>query len=166
MIKDFKNEVDYYPTILKWLQIYLENKNTNSIINTYDTHSINLSDLIRREKLTKYFPDYSTYEIRVDLIGTILENQECDLVFVEVKKTSLSLINLSQILGYCKIFQPKQAFLISPTGFSKSLNRFLIHYRRLDILEFEKNKYIRVAKWNTTRNSIETDSIFPPLGNI
>ena len=92
--------------------------------------------------------------------------KKCTLVFVEVKDTQLSLINLSQLLGYCKILRPEFAFLISPKGLSRPLSQLLVHFNRLDILEFDKNRFVRVAKWNPTRNAIENDSIIPPLGSL
>jgi len=161
-----KQEIALYPSMLEWLQMYLENKHPKAVIKTYDVHSVDLSDFIQRNKYTKYFPEYATYKIRVDLLGMILEKDKCNLVFVEVKDTSLSLINLSQLLGYCKILRPEFAFLISPKGLAKPLSQLLVHFNRLDILEFDKNKFVRVAKWNPTRNAIEIDSIIPPLGNL
>jgi hypothetical protein len=125
-----------------------------------------LSDFIQRNNYTKFFPEYATYKIRVDLLGIILEKDKCRLVFVEVKDTPLSLINLSQLLGYCKILRPEFAYLVSPKGLSKPLSQLLIHFNRLDILEFDKNKFVRVAKWNAVRNAIEIDSIIPPLGSL
>jgi hypothetical protein len=161
-----KQEIALYPSMLKWLQMYLGNKHPKAVIKTYDVHSVDLSDFIQRNKYTKFFPEYATYKIRVDLLGIILENDKCNLVFVEVKDTSLSLINLSQLLGYCKILRPEFAFLISPKGLAKPLSQLLVHFNRLDILEFDKNKFVRVAKWNPARNAIEIDSIIPPLGNL
>lgn len=161
-----KQEIALYPSMLEWLQMYLENKHPKAVIKTYDVHSVDLSDFIQRNKYTKCFPEYATYKIRVDLLGMILEKDKCNLVFVEVKDTPLSLINLSQLLGYCKILRPEFAFLISPKGLAKPLSQLLVHFNRLDILEFDKNKFVRVAKWNPTRNAIEIDSIIPPLGNL
>lgn len=161
-----KQEIALYPSMLRWLQTYLENKHPKTTIKTYDVHSIDLSDFIQRNTYTKFFPEYATYKIRVDLLGVILENNICKLVFVEVKDTQLSLINLSQLLGYCKILRPEFAYLISPRGLSRPLSQLLVHFNRLDILEFDKNKFARVAKWNSTRNAIENDTIIPPLGNL
>lgn len=163
---DSKKEIQLYPDMLKWLQEYLENKHPDATIKTYDVHSVDLSDFMQRNNYDKYFPEYATYKIRVDLLGVILEKDECNLVFIEVKDTPLSLINLSQLLGYCKILKPEFAFLISPKGLARPLSQLIVHFNRLDILEFDKNKHIRVAKWNSSRNAIEIDSVIPPLGNL
>ena len=154
------------PENLQSVKQFLENKNIDSVVNAYDVHSVDLSDFIERKHLTKFFPEYATYKIRVDLLGTIIKNNDCKLVFVEVKDTQLSLINLSQLLGYCKILRPESAFLISPRGLSKPLRQLLLNYNRIDILEFDKNKFVHVAKWNPERKSIEMDSLIPPLGSL
>lgn len=161
-----KQEIALYPSMLLWLQTFLEIKHTNALVMTYDVHAIDLSDFIQRNNYTRFFPEYATYKIRVDLLGVIIENDTCKLVFVEVKDTALSLINLSQLLGYCKILRPEFAYLISPRGLSRPLSQLLTHFNRIDILEFDKNKFARVARWNPTRNAIELDSIIPPLGHL
>lgn len=161
-----KQEITLYPSILKWLQMYLENKHPKASIKTYDVHAVDLSDFIQRNGYTKFFPEYATYKIRVDLLGVVLEDDKCSLVFIEVKDTALGLSSISQLLGYCKILRPKSAFLISPKGLSKPLSQLLLHFNRLDILEFDKNKFVRVVKWNPMRNAIDNDSIIPPLGSL
>lgn len=156
-------ETTLYPNILKWLQEYLENKNKNAEVKTHDVHSIDLGEFFEQSKYKKFFPEYPTYKIRVDLLGTVIKNNKCELTFIEVKNKSISLINLSQLLGYCKILKPKFAFLISPSGLSKPMRQLLTHFNRLDILEFDKNKSITVAKWNISRNAIDISSAIPPF---
>ena len=151
--------------MLEWLQVYLENKNKNADVKTFDVHSTDLSDFFERSEYKKFFPEYAIYKIRVDLLGVVVKKDTCELTFVEVKDTQMSLINLSQLLGYCKILRPKQAFLISPRGLSKPMRQLLTHFNRLDILEFDRNKFVTVAKWNTSRNAIENDTAIPPIGH-
>ncbi|MFA7201461.1 MAG: hypothetical protein WC099_00425 [Candidatus Paceibacterota bacterium] len=159
-----KKEISLYPSMLTWLQTYLEAKHPRASIKTYDVHSVDLSDFLQRNNYARFFPEYATYKIRVDLLGVMIEKEMCKLVFIEVKDTQLSLINLSQLLGYCKILKPDFAFLLSPKGLSKPLKQLLIHFNRLDILEFNKNRYIKVAKWNSSKNAIDNDSLIPPSG--
>ncbi|MGH9877913.1 MAG: hypothetical protein ACRD5H_09760 [Nitrososphaerales archaeon] len=159
-------EKSLYPSILRWLQDYLTNKYPRALVKTFDVHSVDLSDFIQRHKYTKFFPEYSTYKIRVDLLGLVFEKNMCRMAFVEVKVSALSLMNFSQLLGYCKIVKPESAFLISPQGMAKPLNQLLTHFNRVDILEFDKNRFIRVARWNSSRNAIDFDSVIPPFGNL
>ena len=161
-----KKEINLYPKILIWLQSYLKDKYPKAEIKTFDVHSVDLSDFIQRHNYMKYFPDYSTYKMKVDLIGIITYKEKCSLVFVEVKDTQLSVRDVSQLLGYCKIVKPELAFLISPKGLARPLNTMLVHYNRIDILQFDNYKKVKVAKWNSIRNEIEFDSVIPPIGTL
>ena len=164
MNKGAAGEISLYPQILNWLQGFLESKNSNSKVKTYDVHATDLSDFFERYGYKKFFPEYATYKIRVDLLGVVIADDVCELTFVEVKDTPISLNSLSQLLGYCKILKPDRAFLISPRGLSKPMSQLLTDFGRLDILEFQKGKFVTVAKWNASRNAIENDTAIPPIG--
>jgi len=160
-----KKEKALYKPILNWLLEYLKNKNPGAEVSAYDVHAVDLSDFLERSPFKKFFPEYSTYKIMVDLVGVIQNGEKCDLVFVEVKDTQLNLRHLSQLLGYCKIVKPLSAFLISPDGLSKPLNQLLLHFKRLDILEYVPNHFMKTAKWDSARKAILTDSIIPSSGH-
>lgn len=159
-----KNEIALYPEISNWLTTYLKVKNPKAKITVQDIHAEELSDFLQKTNLKKYFPEYSAYKIKVDIVGAIEQNGICNLVFVEVKDTALSLINLSQLLGYCKIVLPKSAFLISTKGLAIPLHQLLNIYGRTDILNLEKNVVVRVVRWNQMKKTIDTDSVIPPFG--
>lgn len=156
-----KKEKSLYEPILNWLREYLENKNPHAKVSVFDVHSINLSDFLERTPFKKFFPEYPTYKIKIDLLGVIQYQNKCSLVFVEVKDGQLNLRHLSQLLGYCKIVNPYMAFLISPRGLSRPLHQLLLHFKRLDILEYRPSYFIKIAKWDSSRNAIRTDSIIP-----
>ena len=149
-----KKELELYKPILIWLQEYLSNKFPRSTIRTFDVHSIDLSEFLQKSPYKKFFPEYPTYKIRVDLLGLIIKNDICSIVFVEVKDTSLSLINLSQLIGYCKIVIPGNAFLISPKGLGRPLHSLLNIYKRNDILEYSNGKSIKIIKWDGYLNQV------------
>jgi len=158
-----KKEKSLYKPILIWLNEYLKNKNPRAKISVHDVHSTDLCDFLERSSFKKYFPEYSTYKIRVDLLGVIEKDNKCKLVFVEVKDGKLTLLNYSQLLGYCRVVKPADAFLVSPRGLGKPLNQLLNHFKRLDILEYYSNHFIKIAKWDESRNSILMDSVIPPF---
>ena len=159
-----KKEKSLYKPILNWLGEYLENKNPCAKVSAYDIHSVDLSDFLQKMPFKKYFPEYSTYKIKVDLIGVVEHKDKCLLTFIEVKDGQLNLRDVSQLLGYSKIVKPESAFLISPRGLSKPLSQLLKHFKRLDILEYIPNHLIRIAKWDSSRNAILMDSVIPPFG--
>ncbi|MBC7195563.1 MAG: hypothetical protein H5U37_07905, partial [Caldisericia bacterium] len=47
------------------------------------------------------------------------------------------------------------AFLISPEGWSYSINKLIKTYQRNDILEYDFNKRIKIAKWDLLSKSIK-----------
>lgn len=158
-----KKEKILYKPILFWLEEFLKNKNPRARVYVYDVHAVNLSDFLEKTEFKKFFPEYSIYKIKIDLIGIIQTKDRCLLIFVEVKDAQLNLMHLSQLLGYCKIVRPIEAFLISPEGMSKPLNYLLTYFKRLDILEYIPNHFIRVAKWDSSRKAIRIDSVIPSL---
>jgi hypothetical protein len=161
-----KQEIQLYPSMLVWLERYLRNKHPQAQVSVHDVHATDLSDFFVTQPLQvrQYFPAYATYKIRVDLLGIVEENGACLLTFVEVKDGSLSLINLSQLIGYCKVVLPENAFLVSPAGTTPSLHQLLHHFNRRDILQYDcsqPHRTVRVAKWLPARGDIEIGTVFP-----
>lgn len=159
-----KKEKSLYKPILSWFDEYLKNKNPRAEVSVHDVHSVDLSDFLERTPFKKFFPEYSTYKIKIDLVGVVRGKYKCSLTFVEVKDVQLNLMHISQLLGYCRIVKPSAAFLISPKGLGKPLNQLLNCFKRLDILEYTPNHFIRIAKWDSSRNAILMDSVIPPFG--
>jgi len=149
-----------YPNIIEWMRKYLKPKYKGAIIEVYDSHSIYLSKLLQRKKLHTNFKDFDTYAIKVDLTAIITDKNKTELAFVEVKSTPITLKDVGQLLGYCRIADPLEAFLISPKGMSTALHNLLIKYGKIDILGFN-NKTIKIARWNIDNNDIDYSSIIP-----
>lgn len=162
MSKEYSNEIEMYPDIVNWLKpILIEKFKSASKIIVLDTHDSDLSNFIIKLNYTKYFPEYSTYNIRQDITGFIEYRGKVDLVFIECKNTRLNLIHLSQLIGYSFIANPIHSFLISPKGLGASLHKLLFTYNRADILEYRPNKKISVLKWNKSKKDIDNlGSIF------
>ena len=79
--------------------------------------------------------------IKPDIVG-IKENLR-DIVILESKITSLSIEDLGQILGYCLVAEPTDAFLISTEDLSPSLMTIIINNK--NILDYGKGK-IKIGK--------------------
>ena len=146
-----------YPDIIEWLKNFLRQKLGNKAkkITVLDTHDSDLSNFIMRLNYQKFFPEFSTYKIRQDITGFIEYKDKVDLVFAECKNTSLSLIHLSQLIGYSCIALPIYSILLSPQGMGQTLNKLLKNYNRLDILEFRPKKTIHIIKWDVNRQDID-----------
>jgi hypothetical protein len=153
----YSSEIEMYPDIIAWLKKNLDQKfgKEANKITVLDTHDSDLSNFIMQLNYQKFFPEFSTYKIRQDITGFIEYLDKVDLVFVECKNTSLSLIHLSQLIGYSCIALPIYSILLSPQGMGKTLNKLLKSYNRLDILEFRPQRTIHVVKWNADRQDID-----------
>lgn len=153
----YKNEIEMYPDIIKWLTTELIQKYGNMAkkIQVYDTHDSDLRNFIMKLNYQQFFPEFINYQIRQDITGFIEYDDKVDLVFVECKITTLSLINLSQLIGYSSIALPIYAILISPKGMGTTLTKLLKTYNRLDILEFKPNRKIQIIKWDQNKQDID-----------
>jgi hypothetical protein len=85
-------------------------------ITVLDTYDSDLANFIMLLNYQKFFSEFSTYKIRQDITGFIEYDENVELVFVECKNTSLSLIHLSQLIGYSCIALPIYSILLSPQG--------------------------------------------------
>lgn len=153
----YQNEIEMYPDIIKWVTTVLQQKFGKKAekIQVLDTHDSDLCNFIIQLNYQKFFPEFTTFQIRQDITGFIKYPDKVDLVFIECKNTTLSLINLSQLIGYSSIALPIYAMLLSPLGMGKTLSKLLLTYNRKDVLEFKPNRRIQVIKWDYNKKDID-----------
>ncbi len=154
----YKNEIEIYPDIIKWLKKHLDDKyKFAETIQVRDTHDKDLTDFIIELNYQKFFPEFTTYKIRQDITGFIEYEDRVELVFVEVKIGELMLKDLSQLIGYSCVPKPFPivSILISPGGMGSTLSKLLTSYNRKDILEFRTDHKIQVLKWDSKKQDID-----------
>lgn len=153
----YLTEIEMYPDIIKWLQNDLQQRFGKKAkkIQVLDTHDSDLSNFIMNLNYQRFFSEFATYQIRQDITGFIEYKERVDLVFVECKNTALSLINLSQLIGYSSIALPIYAILLSPKGMGTNLGKLLLTYNRRDVLEFKPNRRIQIVKWDYEKRDID-----------
>ena len=154
-----KEELLYDP-ITKWFYQYLSSKYKKSEVIVWDSHSVLLSRLLQNKGFHNYFNMFDTFEIKVDISAIIIHGNEAQLGFVEVKSGYIRLTNVGQLLGYCKVAQPIEAFIISPLYISSPLHNLIVKYGRHNILDYGTSK-IKIAKWNSNTDSIEHNTLIP-----
>jgi len=153
----YNNEIEMYPDIISWLKKRLQGdygRNAKKIT-VLDTHDSDLSNFIMKLNYQKFFPEFTTYKIRQDITGFIEYDNKVDLVFVECKNARLTLINLSQLIGYSCIALPIFSILIAPQGMGSTLNKLLTAFNRKDVLEFRPKRRIEVLKWDQNKQDID-----------
>ncbi|MCF6171158.1 MAG: hypothetical protein L3J66_09300 [Bacteroidales bacterium] len=153
----YSNEIEMYPDIIVWLKKRLQGdfgKKAKKVI-VLDTHDSDLSNFIMKLNYQKFFPEFTTYKIRQDITGFIEYENKVDLVFVECKNSKLTLINLSQLIGYSCIALPIFSILIAPQGMGTTLSKLLTSFNRKDVLEFRPKHSIEVLKWDKNKQDID-----------
>lgn len=162
MSKDYNREIDLYPFVIRWFESLLQEKNRHSTVKVYDTSRVSLWKFLRDNEYYKYFKEYLTFEIRVDITGIVLKKRTATISFVECKLKPITLKDISQLLGYSKVAIPSYSIIISPSGISSSVSYLLKTFSRYDVLKYDKDKKIKIAQWDSSKNEIDIRSILPP----
>lgn len=157
----YNSESEMYPEVASWLARYLSHKYPKASVKAYDTSRENLSDFLRRHRLSKYFTEAETYVIKVDVTGVIKQRERCSLAFTECKLKAINLKDISQLIGYSKVVLPVFSIIVSPSGISSPVNKLINLYRRYDILSYTDKQKVRVASWNKMACDIKTATLLP-----
>jgi hypothetical protein len=77
------------------------------------------------------------------------------------------MIHLFQILGYARVAEPPEAFLISTNGVGSSIQNLIKKYDRSDVLDYKWEKSIStrkviLGKWDRNTKSLDPNTVLPP----
>ena len=154
-----------YSPVSKWLGEYLQDRHRKATVRVFDASRKSLARLIKEQSLSANLPpEWVSWDIYIDIVGFILSKATTELAFVECKNAAHTLINLSQLLGYCRIVNPLYALLLAPQRPSDSLRSLLVTYNRMDVLQYHKSagklpRSIVVARWDEISGSLDNNSI-------
>ena len=165
MVTNVKNEFELYEPMKKWLHQYLKGKFPNAQVQTIDAHAQSLDVYLERAGVLSEYPQTVGLEIQIDVLGLVKNRRNTELYFIEAKKEPLNLHHLGQLWAYCKLCDPRGAFLLSSVGLG-SLNKILNNLSRLDILDFGDGKLIKkmqVAKWDISKSSLDYNTLVPKI---
>jgi len=155
-------EAEMYQPICEWLVELLKPRYKSYKVEAYNTSSVALYRWLEQKGFEKYFPEYLAFDIRVDVTGILYKKSVAYLAFVECKLQAISLRDISQLLGYCRVAKPMCAFIISPEGISEHVSYLLKTYHRYDVLGYNESDRIRVSTWNNDRCEIDASTLLPP----
>ncbi len=156
-------ETDLYCPMKKWLSRYLEDIYSHYEIITIDSHTEYLDRVLAKYGIND--PITIGIKIKIDVLGIAHNKYNHLLFFIEAKTTNLTLRDLGQLWAYCKLIDPKEAFIFTTAGFG-ALNKILNIYNRDDLLDFGDGKNIkkmRVATWNIKTNAPDFNTMIPKL---
>ncbi len=167
MANNVDKEVELYAGMCDWLRIYLRDKYKKKPCMVYvvDCHSSYLDSILEQYDIIKYYPQVVGLKIEIDVLGMVVWEDKAEIYIIEAKKTQLTLPHLGQLLVYCKLCNPEEAYLLSSAGLG-SLSKVLKILHREDLLDFgngKRIKKIKVAKWDISRNVIDYHSVIPSL---
>ena len=157
----YLSEKEMYPDVMVWLNTYLKHKYRKASVAVYDTSREDLREFLRRRNLSRHFPQSDTFVIKVDITGVIVSGNVYRLAFVECKANSISLRDISQLIGYSKVVIPAFSMIVSPAGVSPPVNKLINIYRRYDVLSYKDDLLVRIATWNQTSKDIDSASVLP-----
>lgn len=166
-MNNVKFEIELYEGMCEWLKSYLNDKykNRKCRIEVVDCHTVTLDKVLDSYDISKYYPQIVGLKIEIDVLGMAIWKDKADIFFIEAKKTQLNLQNLGQLIIYCKLCNPEEAFLLSSAGVG-SLKKVLCSLGREDLLAFgtgKRIKRIKVAKWDYERKAINYHSLIPKI---
>lgn len=156
-------EADLYGSMRQWLEQYLKDKYKGYEIIVEDTSLERLDRALARHGIVREMAN--GVDIQIDVLGIAKKKGDIKIIFIEAKKTKLTLRDLGQLWAYCKLVNPDEAFLLSSDGLG-SLNKLLNSFRREDLLDFGDKKKIKkmcVGRWDVKTNNIDFPSLIPKI---
>ena len=161
----YKREQDMYPDVAAWLEEYLKGRHRRSRVKVFDASRKSLSRIISDIGIQDQMPpEWVSWDIQVDIVGIILQKRKTEIALVECKNATLSLRDLSQLLGYSLIANPLYSFLLSPQGPSDSLRTLLKTFNRIDVLRYHYSQgklpqAIIIGQWVKETKSLDWGSV-------
>jgi hypothetical protein len=156
-------ESDLYEPMREWLDVYLRDRYRSHEIATAVANNERLDRVLKRYGVVNEMAN--GIDIQIDILGIATSGRGSRLFFIEAKTTRLTLRDLGQLWGYCRLVDPAEAFLMTSSDLG-SLNRILNVFKREDLLDFGNGKTIKkmkIATWNTTAGSPNLGTMIPKL---
>lgn len=156
-------EEELYKPMRIWLEQYVKDKYKKYEVVAVDAHAERLDRVLAKYGIINEMAN--GVDIQIDVLAIAKNGTDIKLIFIEAKKTKLTLRDLGQLWAYCKLVDPDEAFLLSSADLG-SLNKLLNAFKREDLLDFGDGKRIkkmRVGKWDVTQNTLDYNSLVPKI---
>lgn len=156
-------EEELYEPMRQWLEAYMKDNYKGYEIITMDCHSERLDRALSKYDIIK--EQANGVDIQIDVLGIARKKDKVKLVFIEAKKTKLTLRDLGQLWAYCKLVDPDEAFLLTSEDLG-SLKKLVGGFKREDLLDFGDGKHMKkmiIGKWNVKRNAPDLSSFLPKI---
>ena len=101
-------EEELYEPMCLWLNKYLQDNYKGYEVITTDCHSERLDRVLAKYGIIN--EQANGVDIQIDVLGIVRKNSKVKLIFIEAKKTKLTLRDLGQLWAYCRLVDPEEAF--------------------------------------------------------
>ena len=146
-----------------WLEQYMIDNYKGYEIITTDCHSERLDRVLAKYDIVK--EQTNGVDIQIDVLGIARKQGKVKLVFIEAKKTKLTLRDLGQLWAYCKLVDPEEAFLLTSADLG-SLRKLIAGFKREDLLDFGNGKIIKkmkIGRWEVSKDRPDLSSFLPKI---
>lgn len=135
-------ELATYPILKDYFdRKYFSNKAHGEFhITNYSTLSSFMKD--QPAEFVELFEECEEYKIRPDLVGFDL--RDSSLIFIESKVDPLDMKMVGQLIGYCLVAQPREAFLLSTQSLSPRLVNALS--AKPEVLNYSESNRIQIGQ--------------------
>jgi hypothetical protein len=135
-------ELATYPLLKKYFDgKYFKDKDDGEFhITNYSTLSSFMKD--QPDDFVQLFEECEEYKIRPDLVG--FNVRDSSLIFIESKVDPLDMRMVGQLIGYCLVAQPKEAYLLSTQSLSPRLVNALS--AKPDVLNYGDGRRIQIGR--------------------
>lgn len=138
-----KLELATYPILKKYFdEFYFDSEKGQGefFITNYSTLSAFMKD--QPKEFVEQYEECEEFKIRPDLVG--FDKKEKKLIFVESKVEPLDMRMVGQLLGYCLVAEPNDAYLLSTETVSPRLVNALS--ANPTVLDYSENKRIKIGQ--------------------
>ena len=156
-------EEELYEPMRQWLEVYMKDNYKGFEIITTDCHSERLDRALAKYDIVK--EQANGVDIQIDVLGIARKKDKAKLIFIEAKKTKLTLRDLGQLWSYCKLVDPDEAFLLTSADLG-SLKKLVGGFKREDLLDFGDGKHMKkmiIGKWDVNRYAPDLSSFLPKI---
>lgn len=156
-------EEELYEPMRNWLEQYVKDKYQYYDVIAVDSHAERLDRVLEKFGIIKEMAN--GLDIQIDVLAIAKRFNDVKLFFIEAKKTKLTIRDLGQLLIYCKLVDPDEAFLLTSADIG-SLNKLINVFHREDLLDFSdrgKIKKMRIGKWDISKNSVDFVTLIPKI---
>ncbi|MCI9565985.1 MAG: hypothetical protein HFG30_08300 [Eubacterium sp.] len=156
-------EEELYEPMCLWLNKYLQDNYKGYEVITTDCHSERLDRVLAKYGIIN--EQANGVDIQIDVLGIVRKNSKVKLIFIEAKKTKLTLRDLGQLWAYCRLVDPEEAFLLTSADLG-NLKKLIGGFKREDLLDFGDGKRVKkmiIGKWNIDRNAPDLSSFLPKI---